>query len=168
MVDLNKYGEIEGGNCSNCGQAIKPKWVACPDCGNPLKKGKAINTKKDRVVRQDAGPISSFWNRIEVLTVFILFVIISILGFMYFNELKDKLLHHSNERPWFLIPLTFPFLISIMIGIAKYGSDLPDYPKFFCLIVVLAAGVGLLCWYKTPYFLFLLPFFSLLLFMPER
>lgn len=38
MSAMNKYGELEGDACPECGDPIKPQWVACPACGGSLRK----------------------------------------------------------------------------------------------------------------------------------
>ncbi len=38
MSALNKYGELEEGNCPKCGKPIKPDWKACPSCGHSFDR----------------------------------------------------------------------------------------------------------------------------------
>ena len=35
MSNLNKFGELEEANCTECGSPVKAEWKACPHCGSP-------------------------------------------------------------------------------------------------------------------------------------
>ena len=41
MIKINKFGELEGSVCPECGDPIKPEWKACPHCGTRLSLGSA-------------------------------------------------------------------------------------------------------------------------------
>jgi len=41
MSNLNKYGELEGDRCPDCGKPIKPGWKACPECGHSFSVQRA-------------------------------------------------------------------------------------------------------------------------------
>jgi len=49
MSALNKYGELEGAACPQCGDPIKPQWVACPGCGMNLQGKRSVATASPAV-----------------------------------------------------------------------------------------------------------------------
>jgi RNA polymerase subunit RPABC4/transcription elongation factor Spt4 len=56
LAKVNKFGELDDSVCQECGDPIKPGWVACPACGGSLLAEKKSKARRDAKKKKVAKP----------------------------------------------------------------------------------------------------------------